>query len=300
MAQPPDQHTTNPLEGEEMGDRPIALTVFTKPWTEPLPELARKVRALGFDGVELPVRPGYQVEPDKVGRGLPEAARLLKEEGLRIGSVAGPTDEATIAACGAAGACGATGAGGAPMIRVCEGIDMKAGYLASEKRIRERYDALLPALEKHGVAIGVQNHCDYCVGSAIGVMHLIENYAPAQVCAVLDPAHCAVDGEPEDMAIDICWSHLRLVNFKSAFHRRVNGPEEVEARYAIHWTTCHHSGFSWSKAVGALLGRGYRGDFCLPAEYTNLAKGGQLMGDEVLRPLKIDLAYMNQLLGKEA
>ncbi|MFH1570668.1 MAG: sugar phosphate isomerase/epimerase [Gemmatimonadota bacterium] len=274
-----------------MGDKQMTLTVFTKPWTEPLPELARKVRALGFDGVELPVRPGYQVEPDMVGKGLPEAARILREEGLKIGSVAGPTDEATIAACGAAGA---------PMIRVCEGIDMKVGYLASEKRIRERYDALLPALERHGVAIGVQNHCDYCVGSAIGMMHLIEGYDPARICAVLDPAHCAVDGEPEDMAIDICWSHLRLVNFKSAFHRRVNGPEEVEARYAIHWTTCHHSGFSWSKAIRALLERGYRGDLCLPAEYTNLAKGGQLMGDEVIRPLKIDLDYMNQLLGKGA
>jgi sugar phosphate isomerase/epimerase len=265
--------------------------VFTKPWTESLPELARKVKALGFDGVELPVRPGYQVEPDSVAKALPEAARILGEEGVRIGSVAGPTDEPTIAACGAAGV---------PIIRVCEGIDMKAGYLASEQGIRRRYDALLPALTRHRVAVGVQNHCDYCVGSAIGLMHLIEQYDPAQVCAVLDPAHCAVDGEPEDMAIDICWSHLRLVNFKSAFHRRTNGPEEVEARYAIHWTTCHHSGYSWSKAVRILRERGYRGDFCLPAEYTYLAKGGQLMGDDVLRPLRVDLEYMKQLLGEEA
>ena len=265
----------------------IELTVFTKPWTEPLAEMARKVKGLGFDGVELPVRPGYQVEPDTVGKGLPEAARVLKEEGLKIGSVAGTADEATIAACGEAGA---------PMIRVCESIDMKSGYLASEKRIREGYDALLPALEQHGVAIGVQNHCDYCVGSAIGMMHLIEDYDPAQVCAVLDPAHCAVDGEPEDMAIDICWSHLRLVNFKSAFHRRVNGPEELEARYAIHWTTCHHSGYSWSKTVRVLAERGYTGDYCLPAEYSNLAAGGQLMGDEVLEPLQVDMAYMRRLL----
>jgi len=274
-----------------MSGAAIELTVFTKPWTEPLPELARKVRDLGFDGVELPVRPGYQVEPDDVAQALPEAARVLGEEGVRISSVAGPADEKTIAACGAAGA---------PMIRVCEGIDMGLGYLESERRLRERYDALIPCLEQHGVAIGVQNHCDYCVGSAIGIMHLIEQYDPAQICAVLDPAHCAVDGEPEDMAIDICWSHLRLVNFKSAFHRRVNGPEEVEARYAIHWTTCHHSGFSWAKAVRTLRERGYGGDFCLPAEYTSLEGGGQLMGDDVIRPLQVDLAYMRQLLAEEA
>jgi len=274
-----------------MSSATVELTVFTKPWTEPLPELARKVRELGFDGVELPVRPGYQVEPESVADGLPEAARVLGEEGVRIGSVAGPADEKTIAACGAAGA---------PMIRVCEGIDMGVGYLESERRLKQQYDALLPCLEEHGVAIGVQNHCDYCVGSAIGIMHLIEQYDPARICAVLDPAHCAVDGEPEDMAIDICWSHLRLVNFKSAFHRRLNGPEEVEARYAIHWTTCHHSGFSWSKAVKTLRERGYEGDFCLPAEYTSLEGGGQLMGDDVIRPLEIDMAYMRQLLAEEA
>jgi hypothetical protein len=30
----------------------------------PLPELAEFVNTLGIDGVELPVRPGYQVEPE--------------------------------------------------------------------------------------------------------------------------------------------------------------------------------------------------------------------------------------------
>src|SRR5579859_3128850 len=31
--------------------RPMMFTVFTKPWKMPLPELARFVRGLGFDGV---------------------------------------------------------------------------------------------------------------------------------------------------------------------------------------------------------------------------------------------------------
>ena len=46
---------------------PILFTVFTKPWREPTIEaLADHVKALGFDGVELPVRPGYQVPPEAV------------------------------------------------------------------------------------------------------------------------------------------------------------------------------------------------------------------------------------------
>lgn len=269
----------------------VSFTVFTKPWTLPLPELAKLVRSLGLDGVELPVRPGYQVEPANVAKGLKEAVRIFADEGLKIGSVAGSTDEATIAACGEANV---------PIIRICVGIDLKIGYRATEEQVRRQFDALIPALDRHHVAIGVQNHCDVCVGSAIGMVHLIEKYDPRHVCAVLDMAHCAVDGEPEEMALDIVWPHMNgLINFKSAFHRRVNGPEEVEAKYAVHWTNCHHSGYSWSKMVKLLKGRGYRGNVCLPAEYSDLASGGQLMGAAAIRPLKEDIAYIHALFASQ-
>lgn len=264
----------------------VMFTVFSKPWTLPLPELAALVAKLGFDGVELPVRPGYQVPPENVSKGLKEAAKIFKDHGLKIGSVAGSTDEATIAACGEAGV---------PIIRICVGIDMKIGYLASEKAIQKGFDAVLPALKKHNVAIGVQNHCDYCVGSAIGVMHLIEKYDPRQVCAVLDFAHCSIAGEPSPMALDIAWTHVNgLVNFKAAFAERINGPEEIEARYGTHWTTSQHSAYSWSEMVGLLKQRGYAGQVCLPGEYHNPA-GGQLMGDDVIRPLRQDIAYIKAL-----
>ena len=172
------------------------LTVFSKPWPElSLEALGKLVKGLGFDGVELPVRPGYQVTPEDVAKGLPEAAGILADQGVAIGSVAGPTDERTIEACAAAGC---------RIIRVCVGIQREHGsYFENEARVRAEYDALVPALERHGVSIGVQNHCDWCVGSAIGIMHLIENYDPAVVSAVLDPGHCAVDGEPPEMAVDI-------------------------------------------------------------------------------------------------
>jgi len=218
------------------------------------------MKALGVDGVELPVRPGYQVEPAAIGKGLLEAKKILAGEGIKIGSVAGSVDEPTINALGAAGI---------RILRICVGIDMQIGYLATEKQMRKQWDALVPVLDKAGVTIGVQNHCDYCVGSAIGIMHLIEDYDPKHVSAVYDPAHCGLDGEPEVMGLDIVWPHLSLVNLKSAFRQRSNGPDEVEAEYQIVWSSCHHAIYSWSKLVQALKERGYKGDICLPAEYTS-------------------------------
>ena len=45
------------------------LTVFSKPWPElSLEALGKLVKGLGFDGVEFPVRPGYQVTPENVAK----------------------------------------------------------------------------------------------------------------------------------------------------------------------------------------------------------------------------------------
>ncbi len=274
------------------GDDGVRFTVFTKPWPEvPLGRLGRLVRDLGFDGVELTVREGYQVAPANVESGLREASRILREEGVFIGSVAGLIDPPTIAACGE---------NGIGIIRVCESIDLAAGYYESEQRIRSRYDAVLPDLADADVSIGVQNHCGTMIGSAIGIMHLIERYDPAQVSAVLDPAHCAVDGEPVEMALDIVWSHLSLVNFKSASHRRTNRITATEAQWEVLWTTAQHSGYSWRTMVDLLKQRRYAADICLPAEYSRPEGGGQLMGDEVIPSLSNDLAYIKRLFTQES
>ena len=40
------------------------LTVFTKPWkNDSLEALAERVATLGFQGIELPMRDGFQVNP---------------------------------------------------------------------------------------------------------------------------------------------------------------------------------------------------------------------------------------------
>ena len=75
----------------------MPLLVFTKPWRMPLPRLCAHVRSLGFDGVELPVRPGYQVEPERA-RELRAAVEMFREHGLDVASGASILEESVIAA----------------------------------------------------------------------------------------------------------------------------------------------------------------------------------------------------------
>lgn len=262
------------------------ITVFTKPWKDSIPVLGEMLAGLGVDGLELPVRPGYPVNPDNVAEELPKAARVLASFGQRIYSIAGPTDETTIAACGAAGV---------PTIRVCEKIDLKVGYMESVNQIRQRYEALVPALSRHHVQIGLQNHAGNNVGSAIGIIHAIGQSDPKHVGAVLDMAHCGLAGEPEEMAIDIAWSHLCMVNLKNAFRMRLGGPEVEEAEWRVYWTTGRYGYASWRKTAEVLKRRGYTGPICLAAEYSNPRAAGDLAGETVARLIASDAAYARSL-----
>ena len=54
------------------------FSVFTKPWQKmPGEKLGELVSKLGFDAIEYPVRPGYQVEPENVREELPKLAKEL-------------------------------------------------------------------------------------------------------------------------------------------------------------------------------------------------------------------------------
>src|SRR3569832_899905 len=200
---------------------------------------------LGVQGIELPIRPGYQVAPDNVAKTLPNAVKGLGAKVLKIFSVAAPLDDAIITACGDAGI---------PILRTMVGFDLsKKSARAAIDDARKRYDELIPLLDKTKVSIGVQNHSGYSVGSAMGLLHLIEKYDRKHVCAILDMAHCGVAGEPTDVCVDLLWDRMpNLVNFKNAYRERVNGPEEDEAVYRTHWPTGRHGAFSWSGLVNEL------------------------------------------------
>jgi sugar phosphate isomerase/epimerase len=255
----------------------VEFSVFTKPWKVPVDELGRLVARMGFTGVELPVRPGYQCEPENVTRDLPKVAAALREHGVRITSVAGPTDERTIAACGEVGV---------PIIRICP--DARGGYLEAEARHRRHFDSLLPALERHKVRIGIQNHSgDSVPVNASGLRSLVEKYDPKLIGAVWDAGHNGLAGEPPEMGLDLVWSHLCMVNLKNACWQRSNWPEAPVAEWRAYWTTGRQGLSPWPRVAAELKRRSYSGVITLCAEYSDEAAVERLTTE--------DLAYARSL-----
>jgi len=251
------------------------FVVFTKPWKLSLTELGAKVKNLGFDGIELPVRPGYSVTPENVKAELPRAAKLLRDEfGVTIESVAGPTDEATIAACGTAGI---------PLIRVCPGLPKDETYPKAEARYQQEWDHLTPLLEKNRVAIGVQNHSGrYVPIHAMGLARLVAQFDPRHVCAVWDAAHNALEGEGPEIALDLLMgSHLRMVNLKNGFRRHKTGPEAEAVEWQTYWTSGQQGIASWPRVAAALKARGWIGPICLTAEYSDQTAVDRLIAEDL-------------------
>ncbi len=259
------------------------LAVFTKPWRSlPLPALARHVKALGFDLIELPARPGFQVEPAEIERDLPAAVKLLGDHGVRVLNVTADmplNDERLYSACAHAGV---------KMNRVMF-WQRDMDYWTAESDARRQLDAALPFCERYDFQIGVQNHSGRFVPvNAMGLHHLLKDYDPRYVAAVWDPAHNALEGMNSDSALDVLAGRLCVVNLKNAYWRRVSGPEAAVAEWKIYWTSGAQGRASWSAVIAKLKAIEYEGPICFSAEYSDEARVDEL----IVR----DLAFARGLL----
>ena len=255
------------------------FALFVKPWKSlSLPELGKHVRRLGFEWIELPIRPGFACEPDTIEKSLPEAVRVLGEEGVKVLNITTAlrlNDEHLYHASSKAGV---------SMNRVMFERQAGENYWDAENRARKALDEAQPLCEQYGFQIGVQNHNGRFVPvNAMGMHHLVKDYDPRYIGAIWDPAHNALEGEEPEPALDMVASHLCVVNLKNAFWQRVSGPEAQEASWSVYWTSGRQGRASWKRVADKLKAMRYQGPLCFSAEYTQ--------EKDVDRLIVEDLAY---------
>lgn len=243
-----------------MSSHRYTWSLFAKPWAERIKDMAENASGLGYDGVELPVRPGYPVSPGNITAMLPEAVRVFESFGIRIISVAGPVEPNSIRACGDCGV---------PFIRIMAPIPEGMAYYPAVQGIQGQLFPLLGELRQAEVAVLVQNHVGFFVPHAMALRELLEPFDPAQVGAAWDPAHEALCGAPPEMALDMVLPHLRMMNLKNAFWRRLNGPEAPRAHWEPHWTTGRHGLADWPRIARAIRARGWHGVITCCPEYSD-------------------------------
>jgi len=254
-------------------------SIFTKPYKDlSMDELGQKVSGMGFTAIEYPLRDGFQVRLDDAENGMAALSGALAKYGVAISSVASVAEEWALAACKA---------GGCPILRIMASVDKNQRYLEWERSYIKYLEGVEPLAEKYGVTVGIQNHCGHMVSGTMELKRVVEKFDPKYIAAIWDAGHHALAGEHTEQALDIIWDNLCLVNLKNAYYRRVNGPEAPHAKFGPFFTLGRHGAADYVRIAAYLKERGYAGDICIPAEYTD----EKLV--DILTP--IDLAYVKSL-----
>lgn len=243
-------------------DPTTTWSVFTKPWREPrTAALGELVASMGFDAVELPVRPGYQVTPDEVATALPAAVRELARSGVTVASIASGTDEATFAACAEAGV---------PFIRIMVPIGAD-GYAATGAQTRRALSGIAERAERYGVRVAIQPHYDDYIADSSELFALLRDIDSPGIAAIWDSAHDALARKRPEHGLELLRPWLGIVNLKSAYFERVDDPasSEGDPQWEPVFTDARSGMAEWGRAIGYLTEHAFTGPICLTAEYTD-------------------------------
>ncbi len=230
-------------------------------------ELGEKAMELGYDGIDICVRPGHPVNLENVDRKLPAAHRIWRQQGLICPLVSAPVnfnDPTTSAAERLYAACAEAGIG-----------HIKLGYWKFEAgddywqvlmRAREGLAGFARLSARYGVKTCYHTHSGPCIGSnCAGVMHLVHDLEPQLLWIYPDFGHMALDGEDMAMGLAMIRDYLAIVGIKDSFHARQ--PEGSEPLHIPMFTSLGQGSVNWRRALELLDLLEYRGVLSVHTEY---------------------------------
>jgi len=236
-------------------------------------ELAEKVRATGFDAIELPVRPGYQCPPQEASERLVPTVERLRGLGIEVPIVTAPVVESTdpltqtiYEACGRAGV---------QYLRPDYWRVEGGQYWDAFHRAKRQVKGLEQLSQRTGVKTALHIHSGKFLTSTCATTHrLVEECDPQHVGIYLSPPHMARGGEDVEMGLGIGGEHRCLVDHKNFAWERGGGGG-------------HRAGVSsweglvdWRRVIELLRQVGYDGLISFHPEYDDDAHAADLVAKD--------------------
>jgi len=259
-----------------------------------LEEIAKRVKQAGFDGVDLPVRPNGAILPEEARRRLPEAARIFEDQGLTlpmivsgITSVESDHAEDVVAACAEIGCRHIrTGSWRYEPGRYWEQVDAARRDLEGLERLAEKYDVCLQPQQHSGHALN---------STCASTVNLVKDRNPRYIGIQADPGHVAVEGERQDMGLDIMRAYLASVNVKSPRYYAVADRESGAFRWQVKWVPLNEGLVEWREVLSVLKGFGFSGPFSFHPEQSDRTEEQRLEVSAQdcawLRPVMADVGF---------
>ena len=259
------------------------LLVFSKHLPElNYEQLGQTAKELGFDGVDLTVRPKGHVLPERVAEDLPRAVETLRKYGLAVPMI---TTEIT----------SATDPVAIPTLRTAAKLGIpyfKPGYWRYapgevEPQIKNtavEIHRLAMLAGEHRVAMGLHNHSGNYIGEAVwDTWEMIQDLDPRWTGFYYDPGHAAIEGGlgGHDVSMRLALPRLKMVAVKDFIWRKdTSGWKSV-------WCPMGEGAVDWKASLGALRKAAYSGPISLHAEYQT---------SDMVNALRKDLAFLRSAL----
>lgn len=246
--------------------------------------LAKQAKQLGFDGVDLTVRPKGHVLPERAAQDMPKAVETLRAAGLQVPmittdlqSTADPAASPTLVA--------------AAKLKV---PFFKMGYLRYDKKTFDVEKALADAKPKvaglatlakqNGIAMGLHNHSGDHFGAAVwDFREAMKGLDPRWTGYYFDPAHATIEGGLSGWRIsqDLAVRNLKMVALKDFYWLKKDG------QWKLTWCAMGEGMVNWREVFNRFAQAQFYGPFSLHSEYP---------GGEEPDAMAKDLAFVRKIV----
>ncbi len=202
-----------------------SVCIFSKhlQWL-PVPEAAKAAAELGFDGLDLTVRRGGHVEPERVEAELPRAVEAIRKSGLQVPmivtDVIDPTDPLSETVLKTAGRLG---------IKYYRTAYLKyrpnSDVMTDLARYTKQMQRLAALNEKYNIQGAYQNHAGTNVGSAVWDLRIILEAVDSRWLGVqYDIKHAVAEGGQSWVnGLDVLKPYINCFDIKDFIWEKVDG-----------------------------------------------------------------------------
>jgi sugar phosphate isomerase/epimerase len=264
-----------------------SVCLFSKPLQSmPWPRLAQAVKQIGFTGVDLTVRPGGHVLPERVTEDLPKALEAIRKEGLDVPmittellSVRDPAAESTLTAAGRAG------------IPYCKPGYYKYNFVdvrAELQTAASDFQGLAALAKAKAVRMGFHNHTGYVGGPMWDIAYILAGVDPKWTGYYFDPGHAVAEGGGAGwkVVLNRIAPQIFMTSIKDFTWERSN------QGWREHWVPLGEGMVDWKYYFHALRTAGFHGPISLHIEYNPGGATPSAKEDNLLAAAKRDLEFI--------
>lgn len=227
-------------------------------------DLGAIAKELGFDGVDLTVRPGGHVNPQMTAVDLVRAIESIRGAGIDVPmittSLTSPNDPTA-----------------RPILALSGRSKVsffKLGYwkyapgqdiLGQLANVRRDVYGLVSIGRQYGIGAGFHNHSGYNVGEAVwDTQNIIGEMDPRWVGFYFDPCHATAEGGEAgwDISLRLALPRLKMVAIKDFYWAKVNG------KWIMQMCPLGEGMVNWQKFFATIARAGFTGPISMHMEYT--------------------------------